>query len=208
MNSDITRRLAELRLIPVVTVDCADAASPLGAALKAAGLLCAEVTFRTDAAAEALRRLAMDPDLLVGAGTVLRPQQVDTAKASGARFIVSPGFSARVVRRCRELSLPVIPGVATPTEIQMALDADIEVVKFFPAEASGGAGTLRAISEPFPMVRFIPTGGINPHNLAGYLGLRSVLAVGGSWMVPRDLLASRNFDAITGLTRAALELVK
>ena len=208
MDADVTHLFAELRVVPVVTVDRAEDAPRLGSALKAGGLACAEVTFRTAAAEEALRRLALDPEMLVGAGTVLRPEQVDRARAAGARFVVSPGFSARVVQRCVELSLPVFPGVATPTEVQMALDAGIEVMKFFPAEASGGANTLRALGEPFPMVRFIPTGGVNPRNLASYLALPSVLAVGGSWMVARDLLTSGDFEAITRLSRDAVELVK
>ena len=208
MDADVTHLFAELRVVPVVTVDRAEDAPRLGSALKAGGLACAEVTFRTAAAEEALRRLAHDPEMLVGAGTVLRPEQVDRARAAGARFVVSPGFSARVVQRCLELSLPVFPGVATPTEVQMALDAGIEVMKFFPAEASGGANTLRALGEPFPMVRFIPTGGVNPRNLASYLALPSVLAVGGSWMVARDLLTSGDFEAITRLSRDAVELVK
>jgi 2-dehydro-3-deoxyphosphogluconate aldolase/(4S)-4-hydroxy-2-oxoglutarate aldolase len=208
MDLEVIRLVGEFRVVPVVTLDRAEDASRLGAALKAGGLPCAEVTFRTPAAEEALRRLAEDEGMLVGAGTVLRPEQVDRAHAAGARFIVSPGFSARVVQRCLELSLPVFPGVATSTEVQMALEAGLEVVKFFPAEASGGANTLRALGEPFPMVRFIPTGGLNPRNLASYLALSSVLAVGGSWMVARDLVASESFDTITQLTRAALELVK
>jgi 2-dehydro-3-deoxyphosphogluconate aldolase/(4S)-4-hydroxy-2-oxoglutarate aldolase len=208
MESDVTRLFADLRVVPVVTLDRAEDATRLGSALKAGGLPCAEVTFRTPAAEEALRRLARDADLLVGAGTVLRPEQVDTANAAGARFIVSPGFSARVVQRCQELSLPVFPGVATPTEVQMALDAGIEVMKFFPAEANGGASTLRALGEPFSMVRFIPTGGINPRNLASYLALPSVVAVGGSWMVARGLVTSGDFDAITRLSSEAVELVK
>jgi 2-dehydro-3-deoxyphosphogluconate aldolase/(4S)-4-hydroxy-2-oxoglutarate aldolase len=208
VTPDVTTTLARLRLVPVVTLERAEDATRLGAALKAGGLPCAEVTFRTPAAEEALRRLAQDEEMLVGAGTVLRPEQVDRAHAAGARFIVSPGFSARVVQRCLDLSLPVFPGVATPTEVQMALEAGLEVMKFFPAEASGGANTLRALGEPFPMVRFIPTGGLNPRNLASYLALGSVLAVGGSWMVARDLVASESFETITELTRAALELVK
>ena len=208
MSGEVTHLFAKLRVVPVVTLERAEDAPRLGSALKAGGLPCAEVTFRTAAAEDALRRLALDSEMLVGAGTVLRPDQVDRAHASGARFIVSPGFSARVVQRCLELSLPVFPGVSTPTEIQMALDAGIEVLKFFPAEANGGATTLRALGEPFPMVRFIPTGGLNPRNLASYLALPSVLAVGGSWMVARDLVASESFETITQLTRAALELVK
>jgi len=207
MDFDVAARLAQLRLVPVLTLDHAEHAAPLALALEAGGLPCAEVTFRTDAAEEALRALARHPHMLVGAGTVLRPEQVDRAHAAGARFIVSPGFSARVVERCRQLSLPVFPGVATPTEVQMALEVGIDRVKFFPAQASGGVDALRALAEPFPMVRFIPTGGVNPSNLASYLGLPSVLAVGGSWMVARKLLLAGDFEAITELTRAAVELV-
>lgn len=204
----ITRALATLRVIPVVVLEAASHAEALGAALKAGGLPCAEVTFRTAAAQEALRTMARDADLLVGAGTVLQPDQVDRALDAGARFIVTPGFSRRVVERCQARGVVVYPGVATPTEIQMALEIGIDIVKFFPAEASGGVDALKAIAAPFPMVRFIPTGGINATNLERYLGFESVLAVGGSWMVAPPLIASGNFDQITRLTRAAVDCVK
>ena len=204
----ITRALATLRVIPVVVLEAASHAEALGAALKAGGLPCAEVTFRTPAAQEALRTMARDADLLVGAGTVLQPDQVDRALDAGARFIVTPGFSRRVVERCQARGVVVYPGVATPTEIQMALEIGIDIVKFFPAEASGGVDALKAIAAPFPMVRFIPTGGINATNLERYLGFESVLAVGGSWMVAPPLIASGNFDQITRLTRAAVDCVK
>lgn len=204
----ITRALATLRVIPVVVLEAASHAEALGAALKAGGLPCAEVTFRTAAAQEALRTMARDADLLVGAGTVLQPDQVDRALDAGARFIVTPGFSRRVVERCQARGVVVYPGVATPTEIQMALEIGIDIVKFFPAEASGGVDALKAIAAPFPMVRFIPTGGINATNLERYLGCEPVLAVGGSWMVAPPLIASGNFDQITRLTRAAVDCVK
>lgn len=204
----ITRALATLRVIPVVVLEAASHAEALGAALKAGGLPCAEVTFRTAAAQEALRTMARDADLLVGAGTVLQPDQVDRALDAGARFIVTPGFSRRVVERCQARGVVVYPGVATPTEIQMALEIGIDIVKFFPAETSGGVDALKAIAAPFPMVRFIPTGGINATNLERYLGCQPVLAVGGSWMVAPPLIASGNFDQITRLTRAAVDCVK
>src|SRR5579864_6115304 len=171
---DITRALATFRVLPVVVLEDASRATALGVALKAGGLPCAEVTFRTAAAEDALRLLASDSSLLVGAGTVLQPDQVDRALDAGARFIVSPGFSRRVVERCQARGVVVYPGVATPTEIQMALEIGIDIVKFFPAEASGGVNTLTAIAAPFPTVRFIPTGGINARNLASYLALESV----------------------------------
>jgi 2-dehydro-3-deoxyphosphogluconate aldolase/(4S)-4-hydroxy-2-oxoglutarate aldolase len=201
----ITRALSTFRIVPVVVLDNASDAEALGDALKAGGLPCAEVTFRTAAAENALRVLARDSDLLVGAGTVLQVDQVDRALEAGARFIVTPGFSQRVVERCQARGVVVYPGVATPTEIQMALDIGIDRVKFFPAEASGGVDALKAIAAPYPMVRFIPTGGINIRNIKSYLGLEPVLAVGGSWMVAPPLIASGNFGEITRLTREAVD---
>ena len=204
----ITRALATFRVVPVVVLEKASDAEALGAALKAGGLPCAEVTFRTAAALDALRTMSRDSDLLIGAGTVLQADQVDSALDAGARFIVTPGFSHRVVERCQARGVVVYPGVATPTEIQMALEVGIDIVKFFPAEASGGVDALKAIAAPFPMVRFIPTGGINATNLEGYLSLESVLAIGGSWMVAPQLIASANFGEITRLTRQAVDSVK
>lgn len=205
---EVTRAIAAFRVIPVAVIDDAGNAGPLGQALKAGGLACAEVTFRTAAAEDAIRTLASDPDILVGAGTVLRPDQVDRAVDAGARYIVTPGFSAAVVHRCRELGVPVFPGVLTPTEIQMALEAGLDTVKFFPAEVAGGVAALRAMSQPYGMVRFIPTGGITPQNLSAYLVLGSVLAVGGSWMVAADLIAGRRFAEIARLTAEAVALVR
>jgi 2-dehydro-3-deoxyphosphogluconate aldolase/(4S)-4-hydroxy-2-oxoglutarate aldolase len=203
-TGDVTAALAELRLLPVVVLGSASAAAPLADAVLAGGLRCVEVTFRTDAAAEAIRVLAERPELLVGAGTVLTPAQVDLAVRAGARFVVSPGFGPAVVRHCQDLGVPVFPGVATATEIQMALDAGLDVVKFFPAEQVGGVGMIKALAAPFRSVRFIPTGGVHAGNLASYLALPSVLAVGGSWMVAPDLLAARDWAEVTRLTAAAV----
>ncbi|HXB53178.1 MAG TPA: bifunctional 4-hydroxy-2-oxoglutarate aldolase/2-dehydro-3-deoxy-phosphogluconate aldolase [Vicinamibacteria bacterium] len=204
----VIERLARLRLVPVVVIDRAEGAWPLAQALKAGGLPCAEVTFRTAAAEAAIREIARDPDILLGAGTVLKPDQVDRALDAGATYIVTPGFDPKVVQRCQQRSVPVFPGVATATEISMALDAGIEVVKFFPAEALGGVPTLKAMSAPFSMVRFIPTGGIGPEKLLDYLAVKTVLAVGGSWMVAAKLLEAGNLAEVTRLAGEATARVR
>lgn len=205
-DGDVLGLLCARGVIPVVVAEEMDVVRPLGDALKDGGLPVAEVTFRTAAAVEALRLLARDGDLLVGAGTIVCPEQVDLAHAAGARFIVTPGFSARVVDRCRELGLPVIPGIATATELIGALDHGIELVKFFPAEACGGVAMVSALRGPFPEVRFIPTGGINAANAAEYLAMPSVVAVGGSWMVASSLLNGRDFAGIAKLTAEAVQI--
>jgi len=192
------------RLLPVIVLEDPASAEPLAEALVAGGLRCAEVTFRTAAAAEALKTMASDPRLVVGAGTVVRPEQVDGAVAAGARFIVSPGFSATVVRRCAALGVPVFPGVATATEIMAALDEGIDIVKFFPAQQLGGLATLNALAAPFTTVRFIPTGGITADLLPAYVRHRSVVAVGGSWMVAPALIAAGGWSEITRLTAEAV----
>ena len=193
-------------IVPVVVLQELDTAVPVAAALAEGGLPVAEVTFRTAVAADAIARIAAETDVLVGAGTVVRPEQVDEAVAAGARFIVTPGLSARVIERCRELDVLVIPGVATATEVIAALDLGLDLLKLFPAEAAGGVALLRALRGPFPDVRFVPTGGISAANAASYLALPSVAAVGGSWMVAPELIAARDFAAVTRLTREALVL--
>lgn len=206
-EGDVLGMLCARGVIPVIVAEEVDTVRPLGDALKDGGLPVAEVTFRTAAAAEALRLLARDGDLLVGAGTIVRPEQVDLAHAAGARFVVTPGFSARVVDRCREVGLPVVPGVATATEVMAAMDHGIELVKFFPAQASGGVAMVKALQGPFPEVRFIPTGGVDATNAAEYLSVQSVVAVGGSWMVASSLLRSRDFASITKLAAEAVAIV-
>ena len=194
------------RVVPVVTRLELDQARDLARALKRAGLPLIELTLRTSSAVAVLRRLAADEELIVGAGTVIRAEQVDLAVEAGARFVVTPGLSGEVMRRCREVAMPVIPGVSTATEIIAALDHGCSVMKFFPAEASGGTAALRALEAPFPDVRFIPTGGVNAGNAANYLRLRCVAAVGGSWMVAAPLIDAREFDTVTRLAEQAVAI--
>ena len=202
----VLEEIRRLRMVPVVAIHDSRAAGPLVDALLAGGLPCAEVTFRTDAAERSIRVLAERGGVLVGAGTVLKIEQVKIAVEAGAKFIVSPGLNPNVVRYCLDQGIPVTPGVCTPSEVSLALDFGLEVVKFFPAEAFGGLKTLKAISEPYSRMRFIPTGGIGPANLVEYLLFPRVLACGGSWMVKSDLISSGNFQEITRLTRQAVEL--
>jgi 2-dehydro-3-deoxyphosphogluconate aldolase/(4S)-4-hydroxy-2-oxoglutarate aldolase len=205
---ELISRLEALRLVPVVKIDKAEDAGALCDALCAGGLPCAEITFRTSAAVEALGIAAARGDMLVGAGTVLSVDQVKQAVDHGASFIVSPGFNPKVVSYCVENGIPITPGTSNPTDIEMALEFGLEVVKFFPAEAFGGLKTLKAVSAPYGMMRFIPTGGINPRNLADYLRFDKVVACGGSWMVTGDLLADKKFSEIERLTREAVELAE
>ncbi len=208
MSEDLLETLASHRLVPVVVLDDAGDAAGLAEALVAGGLPVAEVTFRTSAAAEAIAVIAKRGDVLVGAGTVLNVQQVDEAFEAGAQYIVSPGLSEAVVHRCQELGIPVLPGAVTATEITRALEMGLKTVKFFPAETSGGAAAIKALSAPFGGVKFVPTGGIGQKNIAEYLALECVSAIGGSWMVPKDMVRTQKFDEIAQLTRDAVALVR
>lgn len=204
--SDALDTIAAERLLPVVVIDNARDAPPLGDSLKRGGLHCCEITLRTPAAEDSLAALAGDPGLLVGAGTVLTAAQAARVIDLGAKFVVTPGFSLAVVRHCQARGVPVFPGVATATELMMALDAGIETVKFFPAERLGGVATLKALAQPFHMVRFIPTGGVSSANLADYLAHPAVPAAGGSWMVSPALISGGKFDEIAKLTAEAVAL--
>jgi 2-dehydro-3-deoxyphosphogluconate aldolase/(4S)-4-hydroxy-2-oxoglutarate aldolase len=207
-HAAVLERFATMRLIPMIVIDDPDDAVPLARALSDGGLRCAEVTLRTPRAMEALRRIATEvPDMLIGAGTVLSPGQAAEARAAGARFVVAPGFNAGMVEFCQSVDLPVFPGVCTPTEIELALGAGLSVVKFFPAEPVGGLAFLKAVAAPYTMVSFIPTGGIGPSNLASYLTFPRVVACGGSWIAPSDLIAAGLFDRIRDTTRAAVSIV-
>ena len=206
MTDPLLERVCEQRVIPVVVVDDLATAAPLGRALASAGARVVEVTLRSPASERSLAVLAERGDLLVGAGTVVRAEQVDAATRAGAQFVVSPGLSARVVERCRDLGVSIVPGVATASEVMAALALDLSLLKLFPAEACGGVALVRALGGPFPGVRLIPTGGIDADNAGDYLRLASVAAIGGSWMVAPALLAAGDYDAITQLTAAALEL--
>lgn len=203
----IFEKLSELKIVPVIVINDASKAVPLARALCEGGLPCAEVTFRTESAAGAIRAISQAfPDMLVGAGTVLSPAQVDEAAAAGAKFIVSPGLNPETVRHCQARELPILPGVCTPTEIEAGLSLGLDTLKFFPAESVGGVGLLKALCAPYGKVRFVPTGGVSPANLKEYLAIKNVLACGGSWMVKDDLIASGDFEKITALTREAVAL--
>jgi 2-dehydro-3-deoxyphosphogluconate aldolase/(4S)-4-hydroxy-2-oxoglutarate aldolase len=191
------------RLVPVLVVHDVSEATFLAEGLVAGGLPVAEVTFRTPEAAEAIRVIADRGDVHVGAGTVLRPEQVDEAVRAGARFVVSPGFSRRVVERCQELQVPVVPGAVTASEVMAAMECGLDTVKFFPAASAGGPRGITALAAALPAVRFVPTGGIDPENLGSYLALPSVRAVGGSWMLPTSALRARDAETIRAHVAAA-----
>jgi 2-dehydro-3-deoxyphosphogluconate aldolase/(4S)-4-hydroxy-2-oxoglutarate aldolase len=200
--------LSRIGLVPVVTIKSPRDAAPLAGALLDGGIGCAEITFRTPAAAEAIAGInSACRELLVGAGTVLTVEQAEQATKAGAHYVVAPGFDPAVVGWCQEHGVPVLPGAATPTEISMALTSGLSLLKFFPAEAMGGVRALQALSAPFAGVRFIPTGGITAANLPRYLALPNVAACGGSWMVKEDMIASGKFTEIARLSREARAIV-
>lgn len=198
--------LSTHRIVPVVVLDNAADAAPLAEALVAGGLPVAEITFRTAAAEESIRTMAARGDMIVGAGTVLSPAQVDLAAAAGATYIVSPGTSVAVVKRAQEHGLAVLPGAVTPTEIQAALELGLNTLKFFPAGTYGGPAALKALSAPFGGVKFVPTGGVGLNNLADYLAVPAVAAVGGSWMVPAASIRAGDFAGVQRLTAEAVAL--
>lgn len=205
-GSGLLAQLASMRIVPVIVIDDLGAALPLADALVAGGLRCAEVTLRTPGAVEAISRFAGNADLLVGAGTVLDLDQVNAVVDAGACFVVSPGFDGQVVGRCQQLGVPVLPGTATPTDIQQARQVGLTAVKFFPAETLGGIAALSAMSAPFPGMTFVPTGGVTPANVGAYLQHPSVLAAGGSWMASRRLIAARDWKQIGKLAAEAAGL--
>ena len=202
----ILEKIQKIGIVPVVKIDKAEDAIPLAKALCAGGLPCAEVTFRTDAAAEAIRLMVKNfPQMCVGAGTVLNSTQVDAAVQAGAQFIVSPGLNPKTVQYCIDKNIPVVPGISSPSEIELAIELGLDVVKFFPAEQSGGLAKIKAMSAPYTTMKFMPTGGINAKNLNSYLDFPKILACGGSWMVPADLINNGEFDKIEQLTREAVQ---
>jgi 2-dehydro-3-deoxyphosphogluconate aldolase/(4S)-4-hydroxy-2-oxoglutarate aldolase len=206
---DVLNRLRSLRIVPVLVIDDAGDAEPLAQALIHGGLPIAEVTFRTPAAAESLRRITASlPDMLAGAGTVLTTEQAARARTAGARFIVAPGFNPAVVDYCLEHELPVYPGVATPTEIEAALQKGLDTLKFFPAEPMGGLPFLKAIAAPYSSVNFIPTGGINLTNVFEYLSFPRVVACGGSWMAPAEWVRAQQFDRVRQETERAVRATR
>ncbi|MCL2054640.1 MAG: bifunctional 4-hydroxy-2-oxoglutarate aldolase/2-dehydro-3-deoxy-phosphogluconate aldolase [Oscillospiraceae bacterium] len=208
-SADIFQKIKQTRVIPVVTINNTGDALPLAKALCDGGLPCAEITFRTQAAEESMRLIAAEyPQMLIGAGTILTPEQADKAKAAGAKFIVSPGLNPRVVEHCRSIGVPMIPGCMTPSDIERAIELGLSTVKFFPAEAAGGLKMLKALSAPYPNIEFMPTGGITDKNITEYLSFNKVIACGGSFMVSNELIAAGDFSKITELTAKSVEVCK
>ncbi|HIV98877.1 MAG TPA: bifunctional 4-hydroxy-2-oxoglutarate aldolase/2-dehydro-3-deoxy-phosphogluconate aldolase [Candidatus Ornithospirochaeta avicola] len=204
-KEELFKTFHDIGLVPVVKIDDASKAERLAKAMIDGGIPCAEVTFRTDAAEEAIRRMTKAyPEMLVGAGTVINAKLAEKAVNAGARFIVSPGFNPETVQWCLSHNIPVVPGVATPSEIERGLSYGLDVLKFFPSEASGGVAMLKDLSGPFSQVKFMTTGGININNLPEYAKCPNVLAIGGSWMVKSDLIANDKFDEITRLCKEAV----
>jgi 2-dehydro-3-deoxyphosphogluconate aldolase/(4S)-4-hydroxy-2-oxoglutarate aldolase len=204
---NVFNRIAELKLVPMVVMDKAEHAQPFGDALIRGGLPMAEITFRTPAAEASIRALADRGDVVVGAGTILNIEQADRAIDAGAQFLVAPGTNPKVVEHVLKRGVVMVPGVVTPSEIELAVSLGLTTLKFFPAESMGGVATLKALGGPYPDVRFIPTGGITPEVLPQYLKVRSVVACGGSWMAPRDMLAAGKFDAIRALVEQAKKIL-
>ena len=206
---DLTAALLDAGVVPVVTLSRPEQGVPIAEALLAGGLTCVEITFRSDAAPAAIEAIrAHVPALLVGAGTVLTTAQADAAIAAGASFLVAPGFNPTVVDHVLGQGIPMLPGVCTPSEIEQALARGLRLVKFFPAAAMGGAGYLRALAGPYPMVHFVPTGGITPENVAEYLAPRSVAAVGGTWLATPDVVAAGEWETIKALAADAAAMVR
>ena len=207
--NEVLMKIGQMGIVPVVVLNDVKNAVPLAQSLINGGLPCAEVTFRTEAAQQSIAEISKNfPQMFVGAGTVLTTEQVDRAVDAGAKFIVSPGFNPKVVEYCIKKGYPVTPGIMTPTELEMALEFGLDVVKFFPAENAGGLKMIKAMAAPYTKMTFMPTGGINPQNVREYLQCDKILACGGSWMVKGDLINSGNFAEIEKLTKEASQIVK
>lgn len=205
----IIEKVAQTGIIPVIKIDDTKNAVPLAGALRAGGLNCAEITFRTAAAEEAIRKIHLEyPDMLILAGTVLTTEQADKAVVAGASGIVSPGFNPQVVKHCLDKGYPVLPGVCTPTEVEAAMSLGLKFLKFFPAEEAGGVRMIKALSAPYTMVKFMPTGGISPANVADYLSCKAVFACGGSWIAPSQKIEEGKFNEIETLASGTVSLLK
>ncbi|EHU4839679.1 bifunctional 4-hydroxy-2-oxoglutarate aldolase/2-dehydro-3-deoxy-phosphogluconate aldolase [Vibrio parahaemolyticus] len=206
--SSIKEQLKALKVIPVIAIDKAEDIIPLGKILAENGLPAAEITFRSAAAAEAILLLReTQPDMLIGAGTVLNREQAIAAKEAGATFIVSPGFNPNTVKACQEIGIDIVPGVNNPSTVEAALEMGLTTLKFFPAEASGGINMVKSLLAPYTDIELMPTGGINPANIKDYLAIPRVLACGGTWMVDKKLIEEGNWEELARLTREAVALV-
>ncbi|MBY7767799.1 bifunctional 4-hydroxy-2-oxoglutarate aldolase/2-dehydro-3-deoxy-phosphogluconate aldolase [Vibrio fluvialis] len=207
--SDIKQQIKALKIIPVIAIDNAEDIIPLGKVLVENGLPVAEITFRSDAAEEAIRLLReSQPEMLIGAGTVLNRAQVIAAKEAGATFIVSPGFNPNTVRACQELGIEIIPGVNNPSAVEAALEMGLTTMKFFPAEPSGGISMVKSLLAPYTDLQLMPTGGIKPSNVNDYLAIPRVIACGGTWMVDKSLIENGEWEELARLTREAVALTR
>lgn len=206
--TDMYKNIEIAGILPVIVIDDASKAVKLAGALRAGGINCAEVTLRTEAAVQAIANIAEAyPDMLLGAGTVLTKDDVDKAVNAGAKFLVSPGSNPDTIKYCISKNMPIVPGVATPSEVEQALALGLNVLKLFPAEVVGGVKMLKALSSPYSMVKFIPTGGISASNLEAYVSCKNVLACGGSFMVTKDMINNDEFDKITELSKEAMDII-
>ena len=207
--SNVQEKIASTRLLPVIKLDRAEDAAPLAEALCEGGLPVMEITFRTDAAEDSIRAVIKSfPDVLTGAGTVITLEQVKKAHDAGARYVVTPGISVAVIEYCCLNDIPVYPGACTPSEIIQVMEFGLDIIKFFPAAQYGGLPTIKALSAPFPTLKFIPTGGVSMSNLCDYLAFEKVIACGGSWMVKDDMIKAGDFKGITTLVKEAVALTK
>lgn len=204
--NDVIQKIYDIGIVPVIAIDDADKAVPLAKALVKGGLPAAEVTFRTAAAEEAIKRIVAEvPEMLVGAGTVLTKEQADRAIAAGVKFIVSPGFNPEITKYVIDKGMLMMPGTATPGEMEQAMSMGLDVVKFFPAEQNGGVAKLKAVAGPYTNLRWMPTGGVNAKNLLDYLSFNKIVACGGTWMVKKDLIEGEKWDEITRICKDAVK---
>ena len=203
--NDVLKKLSAIGIVPVIKIDDVEKAVPLAKALVAGGIPCAEVTFRTEQAEEAIRRMAAEvPEMIVGAGTILTTEQADRAIAVGSKFLVSPGLNPKVVKHCIDKGYLITPGTSNPSDVEVAIELGLDVVKFFPAEAAGGIKMIKSMAAPYTKMKFMPTGGINADNLNNYLSFNKIICCGGSWMVKDDLIKAGEFDKITELCKEAV----
>lgn len=208
-TNQLIEKLRQLKVVPVIALDDAEDILPLADTLAENGLPVAEITFRSEAAAEAIRLLrANRPDFLIAAGTVLTAEQVVLAKSSGADFVVTPGFNPKIVQLCQDLDFPITPGVNNPMSIEAALEMGLTAMKFFPAEASGGVKMIKALLGPYAQLQIMPTGGIGLHNIKDYLAIPNIVACGGSWFVEKKLIQAKNWAEIGRLVKEVVELTR
>lgn len=209
MEKETMNRIHACGIVPVINLSSETQAVPLGRALLAGGIDVMEITFRSPAACASIEKVSKElPQVLAGAGTVLTCEQIDRAVDAGAKFIVCPGFSEKLVLHAQKRKVPILPGAVTPSEIMAGLELGIEIFKFFPAAQYGGISTMKALSAPFGNIQFVPTGGVNSKNAAEYLSFQKVFAIGGSWMVDKKLVDAGEFDQITKLTKEAVDVLK